>query len=152
MNFFERAIAPRLGEIRAKVAQGAGPADIAELLGLSAGHLMRIADKNVTLMDALGLGDWVDRQVEQALFSIATGGAINDCTYELRTNDQGKQSLRCIKKVVKAREPDLAAVRLWLSTRAADRWTALAGPEPATNRSLPELLREAKALIGELET
>ena len=88
--------------------------------------------------------------VEEALLQIATGGELRDRTFELREDEEGGKNMVLVKEVIKQKEPDLAAVKMWLKARAGDRWQEEAGTGEAII-DIGELLREAKKLFEEVE-
>ena len=89
--------------------------------------------------------------VEEALLQIATGGELRDRTFELREDEEGGKSMVLVKEVIKQKEPDLAAVKMWLKARAGDRWQDDAGGTADIIVDRVELLREARRLMDEVE-
>nr|MDD6335924.1 hypothetical protein [bacterium] len=149
MGAWEEKIGGRLEEIAAWHGQGLDEQAIASRLGVTTRELTRLAQRHVSLADALGRQDIVDRRVEEALYAIAIGQEVTDRTWELRdSGSDGKKRLVMVKKVVQHTNPDLAAVRIWLKSRGAQRWQ---GEEEEAPPDTAALVARAKRLIAEIE-
>lgn len=152
MTLWEKSIRPRLSEIRKWVSEGKSHSQIAKQLGVSASTLCRLIPLHLPLAEALGCADDMDQQVEQALYRIATGQTMTDCTWEMKedkTKEGVKRRFVMTKKIVRQQEPSLAACKMWLLSRAGGRWKEEAAP--AQTLDVPALLSEARQLLSEME-
>nr|WP_122012378.1 hypothetical protein [Maliibacterium massiliense] len=123
---YKTRIAPYLDVIGDMAASGIEEEEIRAMLQVDREAWERYTMRYAPLRHALQRGRMSTYMVEAALRRRAMGYSYQECTRELRAVPDGQggteQRMVVTKVVEKERPPDLAALRLWLSNRAKDRW------------------------------
>lgn len=120
---------------------GLSVSKIAEKIGISAKKLERLAEKNVSLMEALRYGrEQTDAMVEEALLKKALGFFVSEEKRVVKAN--GQEEVTTVSKEV---PPDVTAASAWLKNRCPNKWR----DKPSEDDS--EVMRRLDEIMGGID-
>lgn len=120
---------------------GLSVSKIAEKIGISAKKLERLAEKNVSLSEALRYGrEQTDAMVEEALLKKALGFFVSEEKRVVKAN--GQEEVTTVSKEV---PPDVTAASAWLKNRCPSKWR----DKPSEDDS--EVMRRLDEIMGGID-